>query len=251
MARLDDRFRDTVLGHLERTGLPGRRLGAEALNDPGFVASLKKGRRVGLATADAVLAAMGMAPVGPAFRREVEAFLTLTRTKAYVLGEASAHDAGFVKRLREGASFRLATVDKVRGWMASHADGAALRAMRRAVAGVALLDTAAPEPPEGGPRGRGRRQPTDEGETGMSHDDDNQYLSTRKAAAFLGLSPRTMDRNRMGGEGPSYYRFGHRILYRRADLEDWAEARRVALGAEADAARRAGPNGAEDGRRAP
>ena len=239
MARLDDRFRDTVLGHLERTGLPGRRLGAEALNDPGFVASLKKGRRVGLATADAVLAAMGMAPVGPAFRREVEAFLTLTRTKAYVLGEASAHDAGFVKRLREGASFRLATVDKVRSWMASHADGAGLRAMRRAVAGVALLDTAAPEPPEGGPRGRGRRQPTDEGETGMN-DDGNQYLSTRKAAAFLGLSPRTMDRNRMGGEGPSYYRFGHRILYRRADLEEWAEAPGPRRGSDARPRRRQG-----------
>ena len=250
MARLDDRFRDTVLGHLERTGLPGRRLGAEALNDPGFVASLKKGRRVGLATADAVLAAMGMAPIGPAFRREVEAFLKVTRTKAYVLGEASAHDAGFVKRLREGASFRLATVEKVRSWMASHADAAGLRAMRRAVAGVALLDTAAPEPPEGGPRGRGRRQPTDEGETGMN-DDGNQYLSTRKAAAFLGLSPRTMDRNRMGGEGPSYYRFGHRILYRRDDLEEWAEARRVALGAGSAGARRGAPDGAEDGRRAP
>ena len=249
MARLDDRFRDTVLGHLERTGLPGRRLGAEALRDPGFVASLKRGRRVGLATADAVLAAMGMAPIGPAFRREVEAFLTLTRTKVYVLGEASVHDAAFVKRLREGASLRLATVEKVRSWMASHADGAGLRAMRRAVAGVALLDTVAPEPPQGGPRGRARRQDTLEGETGM--DDDNQYLSTRKAAAFLGLSPRTMDRYRMSGEGPSYYRFGHRVLYRRADLEEWAEARRVALGAGADAAGRGDPDGAEDGRRAP
>ena len=76
----------------------------------------------------------------------------------------------------------------------------------------------------------------------------NQYLSTRKAAAFLGLSPRTMDRNRMRGEGPSYYRFGHRILYRRADLEEWAEARRVALGAGSAAARRGAPG---RGRRRP
>ena len=55
--------------------------------------------------------------------------------------------------------------------------------------------------------------------------------------------------NRMRGEGPSYYRFGQRVLYRRDDLEEWAEARRVALGAGAVAGR-ANPDGAEDGRRA-
>ena len=118
IARLDDRFRDTVLSFLERTGTSGRRFGSAAQRDPGFAATLKRGRRVGLATADAVLVHMGMAPIGPAFRREAEAFLALTRTKVYVLGEA------------------------------------ALAAMRRAVAGVPLLE-APPEPPEGGPGPRG------------------------------------------------------------------------------------------------
>ena len=47
---------------------------------------------------------------------------------------------------------------------------------------------------------------------------------------------------------PSYYRFGQRILYRREDLEDWAEERRVAPGAEAGAAReRSGAAGDEAG----
>ena len=57
--------------------------------------------------------------------------------------------------------------------------------------------------------------------------EDSDYLSTRKAAASLGLSPRTLDRYRLSGEGPAYYRFGNRIVYHRADLEAWAAARRV------------------------
>ena len=249
MASLDDQLRDALRAHLKRTGLSGRRFGVRALRDPGFVASLMKGRRTGLATADSVLGAMGLAPIGPAFRREVEAFLGATGTKAYVLGEAAAGDASFVARARRGASFRLATVDGVRGWMRGAACEAGLRAMRRAVAGAPFLDDAPGAAPAGA-----NHPTTDEGETGMDHD-GNAYLSTRKAAAFLGLSPRTMDRNRMRGEGPSYYRFGQRVLYRRTDLEEWAEARRVALGAEAKARRGTSnegrPNGAGDGRRAP
>ena len=65
-----------------------------ALRDPGFVASLMKGRRTGLATADSVLGEMGLAPIGPAFRREVEAFLGATGTKAYVHRRASIAISG-------------------------------------------------------------------------------------------------------------------------------------------------------------
>ena len=243
MASLDDQLCDALRAHLKRTGLSGRRFGAHVLGDPGFVASLMKGRRTGLATADRVLGAMGLAPIALAFRREVEAFLRVTGTKVYVLGEAAAGDPSFVGRLRRGASFRLATVERVRDWMRDAAGEAGLGAMRRAVADAPFLDAG-----PGAAPGGANHQTTDEGENGMDHD-GNAYLSTRKAAAFLGLSPRTMDRNRMRGEGPSYYRFGQRVLYRREDLEEWAEARRVALGAAA--AGRGGPNGAGDGRRAP
>ena len=54
-----------------------------------------------------------------------------------------------------------------------------------------------------------------------------KYLGTREAAAFLGLSPRTLDRYRVTGEGPAFHKFGTRIRYARADLEDWASARRM------------------------
>ena len=125
MTCLDERLRDLVLAHLVRTGMSGRRFGREAVGDRGFVASLKRGRRFGLSTADRVLVFMGHAPLGPAFRRETEAFLRATGTKAYVLGEQAAGDAGFVDRLRRGAPFRLTTVDRVRAWMWQQADAAA------------------------------------------------------------------------------------------------------------------------------
>ena len=221
MTCLDERLRDLVLAHLVRTGMSGRRFGREAVGDRGFVASLKRGRRFGLSTADRVLVFMGHAPLGPAFGRETEAFLRATGTKAYVLGEQAAGDAGFVDRLRRGAPFRLTTVDRVRAWMWQQADGAARAAMRAAVAGTLLLDgeAAAEEPLPGNPEGR---------EAGMAADGDG-YLSTTRAAALLGLSPSTLRRLRSKSEGPSYYRLGRRVLYRRPDLDGWAERRRVEI----------------------
>ena len=177
MASLDQQFRTLLHTHLDRSGTSGRRFGTEALGDPGFVASLAKGRRLGLKTADRVLAFIGLSPLAPAFRREVEAFLRLTGTKVYVLGEGALSDPSFVERLRRDASFRLGTVERVRGWMACRADAAALAAMRDAVAGVPLLSDG--PVPSGGPSGECGPQ----GDRDMKQDDGN-YLSTRRAAAF-------------------------------------------------------------------
>ena len=54
------------------------------------------------------------------------------------------------------------------------------------------------------------------------------YLNTRQAADWLGLSARTLDRYRVSGEGPVFHRFGGRVRYLRADLDAWAAARRRA-----------------------
>lgn len=212
MTHLDRQLRALLGAFIEETGTSARRFGVEALGDPGFMASLDRGRGLGLRTVDRLLAFMGLAPVGPAFRREVEAFLNVTGTKAYVFGELALGDPSFVERLRRGASFRLATVARARSWMAGQACAAARAAMRRAVAGAPLLG----EPDDD----------TQEGDSDMTHA-NGEYLSTRKAAAALGLSPRTLDRYRETGRGPAYHRFGQRIVYRRDDLEDWAARRRV------------------------
>ena len=68
------------------------------------------------------------------------------------------------------------------------------------------------------------------GSTSMKGQNQNQnpkYLDTREAADFLGLSNRTLDRYRVTGEGPAFYKFGSRIRYALADLEAWAGSRRM------------------------
>ena len=116
-----------------RPGGSARRFGAEVLGDPGFVLSQARGRSVRLGTANRVLVFMGLPPLGPAFRREVEAFLEVTVSKASVLGEEAAGNRSLVGRLRKGASPTLRTVDRVRAWMAAHANAEETAAIRAGI----------------------------------------------------------------------------------------------------------------------
>ena len=52
-----------------------------------------------------------------------------------------------------------------------------------------------------------------------------RFLTNDEAAAFLRLSPRTLEKHRGIGGGPRFRKFGRRVLYARADLEAWANAR--------------------------
>ena len=56
--------------------------------------------------------------------------------------------------------------------------------------------------------------------------DEELYMGTRELAAFLGLSPRTLDRYRVSGDGPPFHKFGNRVRYARADVEAWTAERR-------------------------
>ena len=53
-----------------------------------------------------------------------------------------------------------------------------------------------------------------------------EYLTQVEAASFLGLSPRTLEKWRIEGQGPAYYKFGRRVLYLCVDLRSWADAQR-------------------------
>ena len=183
---------------------------------------------MGLKTADAVLAAIGESPIGPAFKREVEAFLEAAGVKAYVFGELAAGDVRFVAQLDRGVSFRLVKVEKVRDWMARNADEEARQAMRRAVAGVPMLARA------------GQSKCEAKGETLMI-ENEGRCLSVGEAAELLGISARSLYRLREDGRGPDHYRFGHRIVYRMNALERWA----------AEHLNRTPPDGGGSGRRAP
>ena len=226
-ASLDDLLSRAVAAWRERRGVSARRFGAEALGDPDFVFSQVRGRAVGLATADRVLVFMGLAPLGSAFRREVEAFLKVTGAKASVLGEEAAGDRSFVVRLRRGASPSLGTVDRVRAWMAANSSAEESRAIRIRMANECRAGILTPGSSTVGPlapAGWGA-EPEKEGGKGM-YENGSKYLSTREAAAWLGLSPRTLDRYRVSGDGPAFHRFGSRVRYLVTDLENWASARR-------------------------
>jgi len=59
-----------------------------------------------------------------------------------------------------------------------------------------------------------------------THDDGPRYLDNDEAAAFLKLSPRTLEKQRVRGGGPAFRKFGRRVVYALADLESWADQRR-------------------------
>lgn len=54
-----------------------------------------------------------------------------------------------------------------------------------------------------------------------------EYLDTREAAALLRLSPRTLERMRVDGAGPKYFKAGggirSKVLYRREELRAFVE----------------------------
>lgn len=52
-------------------------------------------------------------------------------------------------------------------------------------------------------------------------------LKTPEAATYLGLSPSTLEKYRLTGEGPVYFKSGPKIvLYAVEDLDAWLNARR-------------------------
>lgn len=61
----------------------------------------------------------------------------------------------------------------------------------------------------------------------MMQADRAELLTSRETAAMLRVPVRTLYVWRGAGRGPAAYRVGKRVLYKRADVESWLEARRV------------------------
>ena len=51
-------------------------------------------------------------------------------------------------------------------------------------------------------------------------------LTVGEAAAYVGLSASTLNKLRVFGGGPIFIKLGHRVVYDRADLDAWMNARR-------------------------
>ena len=228
---LEARFRRSVADHISLSGISASEFGLHAVGSSGLLSRLNAGQSVTLDTADRVLDFMGETQIGPAFRREIEAFIEVTGIAETTFGIEAAGNSAFVRRLRDGASPRLATVDRVQTWMRT----VATRVERIAIARI-LGDAEKARPI--GARGRAARskrrtvaRPWDPDKEAARRDDPAAYnrqvfLSTREAAAFLNTSPRMLNRYRSNGEGPAYCKSGKRVLYARADLLAWAWTRR-------------------------
>jgi predicted DNA-binding transcriptional regulator AlpA len=60
-------------------------------------------------------------------------------------------------------------------------------------------------------------------------------LDAVTAAHYLGISPSTLAKLRLTGNGPVYCKLGRRVVYRREDLEAWLESRVARNTSDADA----------------
>ena len=225
---LDARFRRAIEAWCARKRMTARAFGSAALEDSDFVASLGRGRSPRLSTADRVLVFMGEAPVGPAFRAEVEAFLAVTGIKRSVLGLGATRNPSFIAQLRRGTSPTLATVDRVRTWMAAHASATEARAIERRTGTMPGILAGDPMRRQTPPSEICTPSTVDGGRVANTvvSDDGGAYLNTREAALRLDLSPRTLDRYRVTGDGPVFFRFGRLVRYRGEDLAAWAAGRR-------------------------
>ena len=71
---------------------------------------------------------------------------------------------------------------------------------------------------------------------GDTRAEEPRYLDTKQAAAYLGLSVKTLEKLRVTGKGPRYAKAGRRVIYDRRDLDKWvAERKRGFTGESVDA----------------
>ena len=221
---LDARFLRAIEAWCARNGMSEGAFGAAVCRDRGFVASLRDGRSPRLRTVDRALAVMGEPPAGPAFRREVDAFLAVTGVKRSLLGREATGNPSFVAQLIGGVSPKLATVEAVRAAMKSHASPAERREVRARAGAMPAILTGAQMPSIEFPAQSETDGPGVQRQAGPR--DGQEYIDTREAAERLGLSPSTLARYRITGAGPWYYRFGGCVRYTETDLEAWAAGRR-------------------------
>lgn len=56
---------------------------------------------------------------------------------------------------------------------------------------------------------------------------DTQALDTKSAGVYLGLNERTLKNWRWLKKGPAYRKLGGRVVYHRADLDEFSESKIV------------------------
>ena len=225
-------IRAKVAAYLERSEMPEEEFGKRALSRPQFVEQLAAQQTITLRTADRLLRFLGEAPIGPVFRREVEAFLDVTGKRVTRFGTEAAGYPWFVDGLGDGAATRLSAVERVRAWMVDAATPS-----ERAVIARMLKDAGSRTfihgPSTFSPDERPQEKTAPASEADMAagkHPPEYHrqvFLTKQEAASFLRINERKLERLQAAGEGPARCKFGRQVYYARADLLTWAWTQRV------------------------
>lgn len=165
--------------------------------------------------------------------------IEIERTHGFVKVDGTLHHAPFVQNLHEvkdlaRALASLATLLPGTPTLPIPSPPPLLSQQRAAQEAPA---TVAPQPavldeqrerPTPQPRRRAvqatRTPPTQRAEP-SAESDERTVLPTERAAAYLGLSPKTLETLRTRGGGPPFLKLGRRVVYRKADLELWLAQR--------------------------
>ena len=65
--------------------------------------------------------------------------------------------------------------------------------------------------------------------------EQSKVVTSKVAAAIVGLSESTLAKLRLNGNGPVYCKLGRRVVYRPTDLDQWLQSRIARDTSDADA----------------
>lgn len=71
---------------------------------------------------------------------------------------------------------------------------------------------------------------------------NHNYVRTREAARYLSLSNRTLEKLRVTGTGPEYFKMGRAVVYAISDLDAWIAKNRRASTSDRGALSTASPS---------
>ena len=209
-------LRNAVKAFIERRKLSPTRVGRLLFGNPSFIRVLLGGRSPRVDTADRLLDFIGLEPIGPRFRREVEAYLAVTRAKATAVSQAAVKNRSFIGRLQKGSSPRLKTVDRMRAWMKRNATAEQWR----------MIEVAAREEPRGEESGgEDAASAASEEKAVEAGEAKPLFWTVKELAKVLRMSRCTLDRYRTDGVGPRYRKTRGKVLYARADVDEWLKRR--------------------------
>ena len=209
---------------LELNGIGPSRNGRSVVGGRGCLARcLERGGGMAPDTAGRVRILMAKPPLRARICREPVAFTALMGTESRVIGYRAVRNASFAQRLHRGASRYLDTAKRVCGRAHTQArDGERREWLQGRM--VVIRDRGGRVPPAVNRHARSfksRQRPEDLG--GESMIDYPTLLNTEEAARCLGLSPRTLQRYRVTGEGPEFLKIGRTVRYTASKLNRWLE----------------------------